>query len=80
MFQPKHLLPPKETWTHDFCVLARQYENVTPSRARLNKLLDAGLGKARLAVQKNASHKELSTALENHFPKLNEETIVSSLC
>lgn len=63
---------PKETWTHDFCVLARQDENVTPSRARLNKLLDAGLGKARLAVQKNASHKELSTALENHFPKLNE--------
>ena len=64
---------PKETWTHDFCVLARQDENVTPSRARLNKLLDAGLGKARLAVQKNASHKELSIALENHFEFLHAD-------
>ena len=51
--------------------MAGQDENVTPSRARLNKLLDVRLGKAQLAVQKNASHKELSTALENHFPKLN---------
>lgn len=63
---------PKESWTHDFCVLSRQGENVTPSRARLNKLLDVGLGKARLSVQKNASHKELSTTLENHFPQLKE--------
>lgn len=63
---------PKETWTHDFCVLPRQDENVTPWRARLNKLLDVGLGKAWLSVQKNASHKELSTTLENHFPKLKE--------
>jgi len=29
-----------------------------------------GLGKAQLSVPKNASHKELSTVLENHFPNL----------
>lgn len=71
---------PKETWIHDFCVLTRQDENVTPSITRLNELLDAGLGKAWLSVQKNASHKELSTALENHFPKLKVARGFEFLC
>ena len=66
----KATFTPKETWTHDFCVLARQEENITPSRTRLNMLLDAGLGKARLSVKRNASHKELTSALEKYFPKL----------
>lgn len=37
---------------------------------QVNKLLDAGLGKARLSIKKTASHEELSSALEKHFPKL----------
>ena len=61
---------PKETWTHDFCLLGRQEEDISPSRVRLNKLLDAGLGKAHLSIKTTASHKELSSALEKHFPKL----------
>ena len=66
----KKMFVPKETWTHDFCLLGRQEENITPSRERLNKLLDAGLGKAHLSIKKNASHEELACALEERFPKL----------
>lgn len=43
-----------------------------PQGPGLINFSDAGLGKARLSIQKNASHKELSTTLENHFPKLKE--------
>ena len=66
----KKMFVPKETWTHDFCLLGRQEENITPSRERLNKLLDAGLGKAHLSIKKNASHEEWACALEERFPKL----------
>lgn len=66
----KAIFSPKETWTHDFCLLSMQNESFTPSRVRMNALLDTGLGKARISVKKLASHDELKQALEDKFPKL----------
>ena len=53
-----------------FLLLGRQDEQGTPSRARVNKLLDAGLGKALLSMKKNATHNDLASKLEQNVPKL----------
>ena len=47
---PKATFTDKETWTHNFCVSARQEQNMTPSRAMLNRRLDTGLGKMHFSV------------------------------
>ena len=48
----------------------RQGETNSPSKARLNQLLDTGLGKVHLSITKNASDIVLCSALEDNFPKL----------
>ena len=48
----------------------RQGETNSPSKARLNQLLDTGLGKAHLSITKNAGDIVLCSALEDNFPKL----------
>lgn len=60
----------QDVWTHDCCILMRQGETNSPSKARLNQLLDTGLGKAHLSITKNAGDIVLCSALEDNFPKL----------
>ena len=60
-----------ETWTHDMCILANCHEDITPDRARMEKLIQAGLGKRKLVFpNKNASHEEVQNFLEEKIPKL----------
>lgn len=62
---------PKETWTHDFCVLSSTIQLFTPDREESNTLLQAGLGKRKLVCpNKNASHSEFQAFVESEFPKL----------
>ena len=58
----------QDVWTHDCCILMRQGETNSPSKARLNQLLDTGLGKAHLSITKNAGDIVLCPALEDNFP------------
>ncbi|XP_044165291.1 uncharacterized protein LOC122949233 [Acropora millepora] len=62
---------PLETWTHEVCVLARCDEDATPTRERLEELISAGLGKAKLVFpDKKADHNKVQLFLEEKFPKL----------
>ena len=60
----------QDVWAHHCCILIRQGETNSPSKARLNQLLDTGLGKAHLSITKNAGDIVLCSALEDNFPKL----------
>ena len=62
---------PLETWTHEVCVLARCDEDTTPTRERLEELISAGLGKAKLVFpDKKADHHKVQLFLEEKFLKL----------
>ena len=62
---------PLETWTHDVCALGKCDENKTPDRPRMEKLMQAGLGKMKLVFpNKKASHSEFQSFLEEKFPRL----------
>ena len=61
----------RETWTHEFCVLAGVNDNKTPSKEQLWDLRKAGLGPSKVVFpDKNADHDEFIEVLENVFPKL----------
>jgi len=60
-----------ETWTHDVCALGKYDENKTPDRPRMEKLMQAGLGKMKLVFpNKKASHDEFQSYLVEKFPRL----------
>lgn len=60
-----------ETWTHEVCVLGKCSENTSPSRDRLEELMSAGLGKAKLVFpDKKADHYKVQLFLQEKFPKL----------
>ena len=62
---------PLETWTHEVCVPARCDEDTTPTRERLEELISAGLGKAKLVFpDKKADHNKVQLFLEEKFPEL----------
>ena len=62
---------PKETWTHDFLVLASSTQSVTPDRGETETLLQAGLGRRKLVCpNKNATHVQFQAFLETEFPRL----------
>ncbi len=61
---------PKDTWTHEFSLLART-DQQTPSVELASSLRDAGLGKKKIVFpNKKASHDEFRKELEKAFPKL----------
>ena len=64
---------PNNTWTHDICVLALVNEEATPNRDRLDQLKSAGLGKKRIAFNKNGDHAYFIKKLEEEFPQLQSQ-------
>jgi len=61
----------KETWTHDFILLASPYQNKTPSMAESQTLVLAGLSKKRIALpDKRRDLNKLRATLEKEYPKL----------
>ena len=64
-------IKPKESWTHDFCLLSRKNETKTPTVASLLLLKEAGLGKRRITFDdKKSGHGKVRQVLETIFPKL----------
>lgn len=53
------------------CILAKRNEETTPSRDRMEKLIQAGLGRMKLIFpDKNADHNNVTKFLEEKIPKL----------
>ena len=70
-YVPLTRFQPLETWTHDVCVLGGCDEDRSPNRDRMETLINAGLGKAKLVFpNKKAGHDEVQSFLEQKFPKL----------
>ena len=66
-------VPPKETWTHDMCVLNKINANVTPTKEELERLRLAGLGRKKLVFpSKNANFQEFANILVEKYPKLKD--------
>ena len=61
----------KETWTHDFFLLASPNTEKTPTLAETNALLQAGMGRKRVVFKdKQGSFAHIKDMLEREFPKL----------
>ena len=61
----------KETWTHDFFLLASPMAAKTPTLTESNALLQAGLGKKHIVFKdKQGSFDHVRETLEKEFPKL----------
>ena len=61
----------KETWTHDFFLLASPNAAKTPTLAESNALLQAGMGKKRIVFKdKQGSFAHIKETLVREFPKL----------
>ena len=51
------VIQPKESWTHDFCLLSGTSENMSPSLQTVCKLKEAGLGRKKITFpDKHGSH------------------------
>ena len=62
---------PKETWTHDFCLLARPDQDISPSLDELGELREAGLGRRKIVFpRKTGNFEHLRQTLEKEFEKL----------
>lgn len=83
MFPPKKkprkqtnvvFIQPKESWTHDFCLLSDKSARKTPSSSMLLGLREAGLGKRKITFDdKRSSHGKLRQVLETIYPKLKSQ-------
>eukprot|EP00794_Sanderia_malayensis_P021006 gene21006-23058_t len=67
-------IKPKETWTHNFCLLNAKHCATSPSPATLMELQEAGLGKHRITFDdKKSGHGKLRRVLETTYPKLKSQ-------
>ena len=65
------VITPKETYTHDFCLLSSKHSTKTPSLMELTKLREAGLGKCKITFDnKRSGHGKVRQVLETIYPKL----------
>eukprot|EP00794_Sanderia_malayensis_P018570 gene18570-20432_t len=65
---------PRETWTHDFCLLSSKNDSKTPTLSHLLELKEAGLGKRRISFDdKRSSHGKVRQVLETIYPKLRSQ-------
>ena len=64
---------PKETWTHNFCLLGCVSDDISPSKDEIVLLQKAGLGKRKIVFpNKNADHDGFMNILEKEYPKIKE--------
>lgn len=69
-FQPYKV---KETWTHDFCVLANKDQHKVPTTSMKQELREAGLGQRSIVFKnKKGNFGHIQEVLYNHYPKLKE--------
>ena len=67
-------IQPKETWTHEFCLLSKTSQNIAPSMDDLSELREAGLGKRKITFpSKTGDFNVLSETLEKEYEKLKSQ-------
>lgn len=72
-FQPYQSCKIKETWTHEFCVLADRDQRKVPTTSMKQELREAGLGQKSIVFKnKKGSFDHIQQALYHHYPKLKE--------
>lgn len=68
------MIQPKETWTHDFCLLSNTEQDKTPSQESLLSLKESGLGRKRVVFpNKNGNFEHFKDVLESEYEKLKSQ-------
>lgn len=68
------MIQPKESWTHDFCLLSNTEQDKTPSQESLLALKEAGLGRKKLVFpNKNGNFEDLKGVLESEYEKIKSQ-------
>lgn len=71
---PLFVIKPRETWTHNFCLLSSVDISKTPNFEELSTLKDAGLGKKKVMFsKKEGDFEHLKSTLEKEFEKLKSQ-------
>ena len=68
------MIQPKESWTHDFCLLSNTEQDKTPSQESLVALKEAELGRKRVVFpNKSGNFEHMKHVLENEYEKLKSQ-------
>lgn len=68
------MIQPKESWTHDFCLLSNTEQDKTPSQESLLAMNEAGLGRKKVAFpNRNGNFEDLKGVLESEYEKLKSQ-------
>ena len=68
------MIQPKESWTHDFCLLSSTDQDKTPSQESLVALKEAELGRKKVVFpNKNGSFEHFKDVLESAYGKLKSQ-------
>ena len=65
------MVKPRETWTHNFCLLSSTVQDTSPLLEELLQLKDAGLGKKNVVFsKKDGNFEHFKNTLEKEYEKL----------
>ena len=68
------MIQPKESWTHDFCLLSNTEQDKTPSQESLVALKEAELGRKRVVFpNKSGNFEHMKQVLESEYEKLKSQ-------
>ena len=68
------MIQPKESWTHDFCLLSNTKQDKTPSQESLLALKEAGLGRRKVVFpNRNGNFEDLKGFLVSENEKIKSQ-------
>ena len=68
------MIQPKESWTHDLCLLSNTEQDKTPTQESLLALKEAGLGRKRVVFpNKNGNFEHFKDVLESEYEKIKSQ-------
>ena len=68
------MIQPKESWTHDFCLISNTKQDKTPSQESLLALKEAGLGRKIVVFpNKNGNFEHFKDVLESEYEKIKSQ-------
>ena len=68
------MIQPKESWTHDFCLLSNPEQDKTPAQESLVALKEVELGRKRVVFpNKSGNFEHMKHMLESEYEKLKSQ-------
>ena len=67
------MIQPKESWTHDFCLLSNPEQDKTPSQESLVALKEAKLGRKRVVFPNKSGNVEHMKRVGDEYEKLKSQ-------